>query len=341
MSIPVIQVGTGNQTKVIEPVLAVALNPFGNPVSLKATADGHILLSDGNTIFGETSYWPLTSDANDRTGLYNLYLENGPLTYNNGAMFANGEILYSTDLQLPAQFTMTLRFTPQTDGVTEVLWAQYTDTAASWAQVWRADSDIFFSTSHEGENGLNLIISTIPNVVTVDTEIFIAAVAGDNGAQRLYVNSSTISDAIPLNSTPILQPSIAFTIGANGESAYPLYGKIRDVRFFGRVLSASEINTLRLTGIPNEDVTAVGISGAGYNSVNGTYVDLNETLDFKPVFEFGSSYLRARTSGATWTWEIHSEGMLRYHSSQATWPWLATTWYIDNATGPTPIVTPQ
>jgi hypothetical protein len=44
-NIPVIQVGTGNQTKVIEPVLLVAIDPSGNPIAVQATSDGKIKIT--------------------------------------------------------------------------------------------------------------------------------------------------------------------------------------------------------------------------------------------------------------------------------------------------------
>jgi hypothetical protein len=42
--IPTIQVGTGNQTKVVTPALLVALDPNGNLIAISATSDGKIKL---------------------------------------------------------------------------------------------------------------------------------------------------------------------------------------------------------------------------------------------------------------------------------------------------------
>lgn len=46
-TIPTIQVGTGNQVKVITPALLTAIGPDGQPVALKADANGQILTSSG------------------------------------------------------------------------------------------------------------------------------------------------------------------------------------------------------------------------------------------------------------------------------------------------------
>lgn len=44
-TIPIIEVGTGNQSKVITPALLTAIGPNGQPVAVKADADGQILTS--------------------------------------------------------------------------------------------------------------------------------------------------------------------------------------------------------------------------------------------------------------------------------------------------------
>jgi len=44
-NVPVIEVGTGNQVKVIEPVLIVLLDPSGNPIAAKATSDGKLKIT--------------------------------------------------------------------------------------------------------------------------------------------------------------------------------------------------------------------------------------------------------------------------------------------------------
>ena len=44
-NIPVIEVGTGNQVKVIEPVLVVAIDPSGNPIAAQATSDGKLKIT--------------------------------------------------------------------------------------------------------------------------------------------------------------------------------------------------------------------------------------------------------------------------------------------------------
>jgi hypothetical protein len=53
-NIPVIQVGTGNQTKVITPALLTAIGPNGLPVALKADANGQII-SSGTVVNASTT----------------------------------------------------------------------------------------------------------------------------------------------------------------------------------------------------------------------------------------------------------------------------------------------
>lgn len=55
-NIPVIQVGTGNETKVITPALLTAIGPDGTPVALKADANGQILTSGGGGTSADVVY---------------------------------------------------------------------------------------------------------------------------------------------------------------------------------------------------------------------------------------------------------------------------------------------
>jgi hypothetical protein len=41
-NVPTVVVGTGNQKKVVEPILLVALDPSGNPIPVAVTSEGKL-----------------------------------------------------------------------------------------------------------------------------------------------------------------------------------------------------------------------------------------------------------------------------------------------------------
>lgn len=94
-NIPVIQIGTGNQVKVIEPILAVTLDPSGNPIAIKATVDGKIIIGIP-PVTGPLSYQYTVSNPVDNKLLGEYVIIPSISSGNVGIIFAwdgSGEII--------------------------------------------------------------------------------------------------------------------------------------------------------------------------------------------------------------------------------------------------------
>jgi hypothetical protein len=75
MSIPTIQVGTGNQSKVVEPILLCGIGPDGQPIALQADLSGKLLSDGGSSGSSTVAVYTVPSSI---TGAVTLDRTNGP-----------------------------------------------------------------------------------------------------------------------------------------------------------------------------------------------------------------------------------------------------------------------